>query len=117
MRPEMPSLLSDVVGAAERTIDRVTGDVRRIDGLEQLFERVTAACDWATDEPRRLCAEHTKLLVQQLRAIERKGPLSDPHETSWRATIVAALLPYVRADLSAALDVTANAGRGERAAS
>lgn len=114
MKPEMTALLSEIIGAAEKTLDRPTGDPRRLDQLEKLFDRVGEACNWPTDQPRRLCDESTALLMTQLRAIERLGLFGDRHELSWRATVAAALLPYVKADLGQALEIVRNAGRGEK---
>jgi hypothetical protein len=117
MRPEIPNILTRVISAAEKTLAKPTGDDRRRDALEQLFEEVDQARQWPTDEPRRFVNEWTRDLVRHLRTLERLGPLgrhTDPDEYSRANKIAAALLPFVAVDKLAARQVELQAGRGDR---
>lgn len=105
MNPQIPNILSAVVGLAEKTLDRPTGDLRRQDQIEQLFAKVHAAADAATDQPRRFVNEWTLMLMTMLRKIERAGPFGDLLELTRATTIGTACLQFVVKDLSAALDV------------
>ena len=106
MNPKVPEILSDVIGLAEKTLDRPTGDFRRLDKIEQLFVRVHALCEAATDQPRRYVNEWTLMLMTMLRKIERAGPLGDLNELARATTVGLALINYVKADLSDALDAS-----------
>lgn len=111
MRPEVPDLLQDVLAAAERTIKRPSGDPRRIDELERLFEKVDGAQHWATDEPRRLVNRRTVELVRELRALERLGPFGEADEIALGKAIAVLLQAQVQRDALAAMMVRARAGR------
>ena len=103
MNPYIPDSLSDVIGIAEKSLDQPTGDLRRLDKIEQLFVRVHAAAEAPTDQPRRYVNEWTLQLMMMLRKIERAGPLGDQTELQRAATVGLALLPYIKIDLVAAM--------------
>ncbi len=110
MNPGVPDLLSRVLAEAGSTLDRPSGDLRRLDRLERLFDEVAAGTHWATDDRRgRLINDWTVMLVKMLRMIERLGPLGDAGELARAMTVGLALLPYVQADARAALDARAAA--------
>jgi hypothetical protein len=103
MNPKIPDLLSRVLEAAARTLERPSGDPRRLDVIERLHDDVREGFAWGEDGPRRLINDETVALVQQLRRIEREGPLGEPLVLTRAETIARALLPYVQEDAMAAL--------------
>lgn len=113
--PAMPlddiaQLLSRVLGVAERSLDRPSGEPRRRDEIEGLFEQVAQAQrDAPLEGGHRLVNDWTAMLMKMVRMIERLGPLGDRDELARATTVGLALLPYVRADLSTALDLKAGA--------
>lgn len=106
MNPHIPEILSAVIGLADKTLDRPTGDYRRLDQIEQLYTRVHVACECATDQPRRFVNEWTLMLMTMLRKIERAGPLGDVNELARASTVGLALIEYVRRDFADALDAS-----------
>jgi len=102
MNPKTPDLLARVIAAAERTLMKPTGDLRRREELERLADDVITAKDWPTDKPPRLIGDWTVLLVNMLRRAEREAPLS--RERALAAGLAKLILEYVREDLGRALE-------------
>ena len=98
MKRPVPDLLSAILAAADKTLDRSTGDLRRLDEIETLFEDANIAIAGASIHVN----EWTLLLLRMMRKIEQLGPLGDP-DTLQRAMIVAhAIRPSIIADSLAA---------------
>ncbi len=115
MNPKTPELLGRVLKLADQVLDRPSGDPRRQDMVERLFEEVHDATSWGTDEKAgRLINQWTVLLVQMMRKIETLGPLGDADELVRAATIGAVLLGFVQRDSLAALEIAARGGRADR---
>lgn len=102
MNPRVPDILSRVTEAARRTLDRPSGDPRRLDAIEQLFEEAQEATSLATDQPRRFVNDWTMMLLTMLSRLERLGPLGPADDLARAETVGRALLPYVQDDMFAA---------------
>lgn len=115
MNPKTPELLGRVLALAEKVLDRPSGDPRRQDAVEKLFDEVHEATSWGTDEKAgRLVNQWTVLLVQMMRRIETLGPLGDADELVRASTIGAVLIGFVQRDCVAALGIAARGGRADR---
>jgi hypothetical protein len=109
MNPQVPGILSRVLEAASKTLDRPTGDPRRLDQIERLFDDVHTACNWPTDQPKRFVNEWTLTLMTMLRKIERAGPLGYGDELNRAMTVGLSLLPFIQRDGFDAMKVAAHA--------
>lgn len=105
MNPKIPDLLASVLAAAEKTLPRPSGDARRQEQIEKLHDEVAALAGRAANHP--LVNDWTVMLVKLLRKLERMGPFGEAGELARAAQVGLVLLPYVRADLAAALDILA----------
>lgn len=111
MNPKVPDLLSRVVEMASKTLDRATGDLRRLDQIDRLVDEVIEACDWPTDEKRRFVNDWTRMLMQMVRKLERLGPQGELEEMLRAGTVAHLLLPRVAEDLLEARKVELAGGR------
>jgi hypothetical protein len=94
MKRPVPDLLSAILAVAAKTLDRPSGDLRRLDDIEKLFEETNIAIAGASI----YINEWTLLLLRMMRKIEQQGPLGDP-DTLQRAMVVAhAIQSFVMTD-------------------
>jgi hypothetical protein len=98
MNPKVPDVLGRVLNLAHVTLDHPTGDLRRLDQIEKLFDEVHHASTWPSEGPS-LVNDWTLMLMKMLRKIERLGPLGDTDELARATTVGLALMPYVSADV------------------
>jgi len=112
MNPRVPELLSRLLDLAARTLERPSGDARRVALAETLVEQVFEGAGWATDTPPRLINDFTLMLAKLLRLIEREGPLGDREIIVRAETVARALLPFVQADASRAMALAARPSNG-----
>jgi len=109
MNPKITDILARTIAAAEQTLDRSSGDARRLDVIERLFEEVTAAARRPCEHGENPINDWTAMLLTMLRKIERAGPYGDAQELTRAVTIGAVLLPCVQRDLALALTTIAQA--------
>jgi hypothetical protein len=100
MNPHIPEILTTVIELAEKSLDKPSGELRRLDKIEQLFVRVHAAAEAPTDQRRRFVNEWTLQLMMMLRKVER---LDDTLEQARAATVGLAILQFVKRDLADAM--------------
>jgi hypothetical protein len=98
MKPHIPDLLSSILSIADKTLDRPTGDPRRLDDINRLFDQAQIALAGATLHVN----EWTLLLLRMLRKIEQHGPLGEAGDIERAMTVGLALKPYVANDCLAA---------------
>lgn len=91
-------LLSRILEVSDKTLDRATGDMRRLDRIELLFEEASRFAARLHDGPRAFVNEWTLLLLTMLRKLERHGPLGDAREIKRAMTVAAVVREHVIAD-------------------
>ncbi len=104
MKPAIPDLLSAICAIGDRTLDRPTGDPRRLDEINRLLEQAQIAIAGST----LLVNEWTLLFLRMLRKLEQAGPLGEPEEIARAQAIGLGLQSFISKDCLAAHFAVAN---------
>lgn len=98
MNPNTPDLLSRILKMADATLDRPSGDIRRLDTIEKLFEEADRVCARPSEERFALVNEWTLLLIKMMRKLEQLGPLGPAEDVKRALAVGHAIVPGIIAD-------------------